>query len=286
MSVSILADVRSAKRAKYGVCMGDSQTDVFGYYGVLGPFCWPEVFANALRAAGKDYGVANLGLGGDTSCGTLARVASVYYREVPDFAVLAIGVNDPAAARTVNGGGATTTVIPTTGGGANFASGWVVINGESRYVQTDAGTGGNIVLSQALSSAPANGVAITIDTQKNIEQWIVAVHAQGVDLSKIAIVSAPYLNWANGLGDTQTVPYAPYVPVRAAQSAAAVSQGVTFVNLWAFMDGMIRNGTDHGYGVEVQGSGSWHALPNNQHYNLRGHDYQAKCVYIAFASQV
>lgn len=100
----------------------------------------------------------------------------------------------------------------------------------------------------------------------------------------VVITSAHYLNFSSG-GDTQTVPYSTYVPVRAAQLAAyntlvAANPGkIAFCDWHQYFSNLIANGT------EVQGSASWHFTDGNQHFNILGNTYAAAAMYQTISNQ-
>ena len=255
--------------------MGDSLTDPSPFYGVRPSASWPEVLAVSLRAANKDYKARNFGVSGDTTCQMLGRISQMSYYDVPNIAAIFGGVNDPGAATTVNGAGATTTTVPVQSGkAAALVGGYVTISGETRLVlsrSTDT-----ITLATPLSTAPASTTAVSVATQRNIEEMIDAIQAAGCQ--KIIVISAHYLNFSSG-GDTTSTPYAAYVPVRAAQQAAATAQGVVFCDLYAWMRQLIVSGTD------TQGSNSWHAFANNQHLNTYGESIVAAAVLARIQAQ-
>lgn len=114
-------------------------------------------------------------------------------------------------------------------------------------------------------------------TQSNIESMITSLQGSGV--SRILIVSAHYLNFSTG-GDTLATSYASYVPVRAAQQAAANAHaGVIFVDLYNYFRNRIVNGQD------VQGSFSWHVADSNQHFNSYGAGLVASCILTSIQAQ-
>ena len=259
-------------------CMGDSLTDLSPFYGVRPSRMWPAQLSAALVALGASVKARNFGVGGNTTCQMLGRFSQMTNFDVPDVGIVFGGVNDPGRATTVNGAGATTTNVPVqAGAGAFLLGGYVTINGETRLVT--ANNNDTLTLDAPLSNPPASGAAVAIATQKNIEAMIDALYAAGCQRS--VVVSAHYLNFSAG-GDTQAVPYATYVPVRAAQTAAAASRaakGAVFCDLYAYMKNLIATG------IDVQGSNSWHAINNNQHLNDYGQSVVSAAVLATVQAQ-
>jgi len=122
---------------------------------------------------------------------------------------------------------------------------------------------------------PGNGIN-SATTTSNISAMVDALVAAGVP--RVVIVSAHYLNFAGGVGDTQTTDYAAYVPVRAAQLAAYTASVAThpgkvaYCDLHAYLSNLIATG------VEVQNSASWHVGPTDQHPNELGSGYFADAI--------
>lgn len=99
-------------------------------------------------------------------------------------------------------------------------------------------------------------------------------------VANVIVVSTNYLNFSSG-GDTAGVPYAPYVPVRAAQSAAAAAEGVVYCNLYDYQSKLITGGIFQGVTIapfDTQGSNSWHAANSDQHHNTYGNATVAEAV--------
>lgn len=256
-------------------CMGDSLTDPAPYYGVRASLYWPELVASALRDAGATVVARNFGVSGDTTCGMLGRIAQMTHYDVPDVGVIFGGVNDAGAGTTVNGAGASTTAVPVqTGKASALVGGYVVIGGERRLVASRSTD--TINLATPLSGAPANGAAVTVDTQANLEAMVSALTAAGCD--KNLIISAHYLNYSSG-GDTTGTPYAPYATLRGLQQAAATASGASYCDLYDHMRTLIVTG------VDAQGSNSWHAYANNQHLNTYGQEVVASAVTATIEAQ-
>lgn len=129
---------------------------------------------------------------------------------------------------------------------------------------------------------PGNGISGAITTS-NIVAMVSSLIAQGIP--RVVIVSAHYRNFAGGVGDTQTVDYAAYVPVRAAQLAAYTASVAThpgkvaYCDLHAFLKAVIAAGT------EAQNSASWHVGPTDQHPNELGGSYFADAIKATIAAQ-
>jgi lysophospholipase L1-like esterase len=110
---------------------------------------------------------------------------------------------------------------------------------------------------------PGNAIS-SATTTANILAMITYLKNAGV--SRIVVMSAHYLNFSSG-GDTLEVPYSPYEAIRVAQQdavTAAADPNVVFCDVYNYMRNLIVVGT------EVQGSGSWHVTPTNQHPNAHG----------------
>lgn len=268
----------SGAAARSIACMGDSLTDLGPWYGVRPSRMWPAKVAAALNVQGASVKARNFGRGGDTTNLMMGRFVQMTWFGVPNVGVVFGGVNDPSNGTTVNGGAATTTSIPVQPGkGAALVGGYVTIGGETRLVNTSVND--TLTLATPLSGAPANAAAVTVATQANIEAMIDTLYAAGC--SRNIVVSAQYLNFATG-GDTTSTPYPAYVPVRAAQQAAATSRaakGAVFCDLYAHMRNLIVTG------VDTQGSNSWHAIANNQHLNDYGQSVVGDAVAATIVAQ-
>lgn len=129
---------------------------------------------------------------------------------------------------------------------------------------------------------PGNGIS-SATTTSNISAMVDSLIAAGVP--RVVIVSAHYLNFAGGVADTQTVDYAAYVPVRAAQLAAYTASVATYpgqvayCDLHAYLSNLIATG------VEVQNSASWHVGPTDQHPNELGGSYFADAIKATITAQ-
>jgi len=130
---------------------------------------------------------------------------------------------------------------------------------------------------------PGNSI-VAATTQANIEAMCTALTTAGV--TRIVILSLPYLNYSASAGDTLATPYATYATVRAAQLAAQVAAQaahptatIVFCDLYAYLRALIVAGT------ETQGSFSWHVADNNQHLNAAGHAYAAAALLATIQAQ-
>lgn len=271
---------RPASTPKYPnlvACMGDSLTHNYTTQVNLAEF-WPTRLAAALTEAGADSRAKNCGTSGNTTGMMWGRVSALTNDGVPDLAVLFGGVNDPGSNGLVQA-----SPIPTatsfalaSGEGARFSAGcWINVNDTTANAgsaarQVQSVVGDVITLTMPLASAPAAGSVIRNDTYLNLGMMIDALAAVGCD--KILVVSAQYKNFASG-GDTLSIPYAPYVPVRTAQSAIAAAKGAMFVDLYAYMRSLIVEGTI------MQGNDTaWHVAVSDQHLNAVGEQIVADAV--------
>lgn len=290
-------------------CLGDSIT--LNYQGgVLPSNHYPSRMAKHLRTSGANCFARNLGLSGFTSTQLLAVVpndlqfvSSISPRgvsfEVPIIATVMIGVNDPGSGivqattqsniqqiiKAIKNGVQGVVAAPTNlpayqpGGFAPF------VPNVTRYIVTadNSTTGGYNVGSPLspptvtgdLSGAPVPRCWVYRNAQAGVAGWSrVADNTDAtVGCQNILILSAHWLNFANAGGDTLGADYATYVPVRAAQLAAANAESVPFFDLHAYLRAQIVAG------VVGDSSGAWSAWANNQHPNSLAHETYATGIY-------
>jgi hypothetical protein len=101
-----------------------------------------------------------------------------------------------------------------------------------------------------------------VDTFGNISGWIQAVKAKGV--AQVFVVGSHYLNF-NTSGDTVNSEQTPRASVRALQRAAAMAEGVEYVDTYAHIRDLILAGD------VVQGDWTvWHQGATNTHLTPAG----------------
>jgi lysophospholipase L1-like esterase len=121
-------------------------------------------------------------------------------------------------------------------------------------------TGGLSGTSPATLSGTHSGAQVWVSRNRTagVTGWS-RITPDNTGIQRIIVMSMQWVHRANGLGDTLAVPYSAYVPVRAAQSAAASAQGVTFFDLYTYQRNLIVSG----YVGEL--TGEWAATTNDQH---------------------
>lgn len=218
--------------------------------------------------------------------------------EVPVLTTVMVGVNDPGgglsqaqtqsnieqAIRSIKNGVAgivsTPASLPATHSNVGITSasqntlGWkgpFVPNSTRFLVQADNSTTGGFNIGSPLTPPTVTGVLggsppsiwVYRNAQAGESGWsrVADNTDDAIGCQKILIISAQWLNFVNGLGDTLTTPFAGYVNVRAAQLAAADAQSVPFFDLHAYQRALIVAG------VVGDSSGAWSNLTNNQHPN-------------------
>jgi lysophospholipase L1-like esterase len=241
---------------------GDSHTMNVTYGLTPAQFYPARVAAAVPRLAAR-----NAGGSGDSSARMLAQVGAFLSKGAPDAASIYAGSNDTGT--TVAAAPVPTATAFTVASAADLAAGSsVIVNGQSRRIATL--TGNALTLATALPSAPAAGTAVAIDTQRNIEDWIIAVRAAGT--ARVAVVGAHYLNWPAS-GDTPTNQQPLRAALRAVQQQAATAQAATYVDTYAAMRNLITGGQ------AVQGDwATWHQGATDTHLTAAGEQVLADAV--------
>lgn len=222
---------------QYGAVIGDSYTFNLGN-GLVGS----DFYSHQAQKRIADTKVRNYGVSGDTSAQAVARMAAMTQYEVPNWAGIYLGANDGTYTTTVQASPSPTTTVFALGAGMGAtmakAGAWLTINGVDRQIQSVSTD--TVTLAVALPGAPTAGQAVTINTQKNIEQIGNFLIASGC--ANVWVGVWHYLNY----GDTDTVstPAASLAAVRAAQAAAATALGAPVVDFRAYMRARIVAGTD------------------------------------------
>lgn len=119
-------------------------------------------------------------------------------------------------------------------------------------------------------------------------------------VSKILVSTNNYLNWS-AAGDNATAAYGAAAvgtttssqAVRTAAIAAVAAEAVAgdvvlLTDLYAYQSMLIHGGNYLGNTVNVQtaqGSNSWHAVNDNQHHNIYGHETKAAADYFTIKSK-
>ena len=247
--------------------MGDSLTTSAPGYGLTAADEHPCRTGQALQALfpQHDIVVRAVGIGGNSTAQMVGRKKAMTQFEVPALAVLYGGANDPSLSSTVNGGSATTMSIPLQSGAGQYyaASSWLKISGERRQVASI--NGDTLTLATALSVAPANATAVTIDTEYNLLE--LALHLKSAGCTRVLVHGQHMKNWAAG-GDTLVGEEATYAGLRVAQKAAVadmIGQGIDAV----YVDNLTAMRALISSGAETLGSNCWSAMTDNQHLNCR-----------------
>jgi len=247
--------------------MGDSLTTSAPGYGLTAADEHPSRTGQALQALFPQHEIVvrAVGIGGNSTAQMVGRKKAMTQFEVPALAVLYGGANDPSLSSTVNGGSATTTSIPVqSSSGQYYAVGsWVKISGERRQIA--AIVGDTLTLAAALSSAPANGTAVSIDTEFNLLE--LALYLKSAGCTRVLVHGQHMKNWTAG-GDTLVAEEAVYAGLRIAQKAAVadmIGQGIDA----AYCDNLTAMRALISSGAETLGSNCWSAMTDNQHLNCR-----------------
>lgn len=220
-----------------------------------------------LIGAAEGIAAGNFGSSGESSAKMLAEVDTMFAADLPSIATIYAGSNDTVT--TVLASPAPTGNSFTVASAAKLAvGGWVLVNGESREIVTLSGDG--VVLGAALSTVPVAGDEVTVDTVTNLRLWVQAVKAKGG--ARVVIIGSHYLNFVSG-GDTTTTEQNLRAGIRVAQRAAAVAEGVQYVDTYAYMRDLILAG-----GV-VQGDWTvWHQGATNTHLTPAGEQVLADAI--------
>ena len=197
----------------------------------------------------------NCGHSGDTTAQMLARVGQMFALGTPGLALILGGANDlnsqgssvvqssPASTATniyVAHGAATAVACP---------GSYLVINGiaGNLVMSVIAGSGSApdlITLANPLSSVPAAGAAVAVDTTNNLIA-IGKILASGGVSCMIMLGNAGH-NWPSG-GDWPTI-NSTTSAILAMQQAAATALGIPFCSIYAFMNSRVTAGIDSGTG--------------------------------------
>lgn len=222
---------------------------------------------------GRRFGMTptNVGVSGDSSAQMMNRRRKPLSRGKPEIALINGGTNDLNAAPVVAASPVPTDTVFSidTGESRYVADGWILVGGVSCQIATIASKAITLTAARA-GGAPAAGVAVPIDTQKNLERIVAHVKARGVPLSNIYIVGQHYLNFSAS-GDTVGTPQTLANTTRTAQAAAATAAGVTYINTYAYMSALIGAGY-------TQGDFGWHVADSDSHLNAAGQKILADCI--------
>lgn len=269
------------------VAMGDSLTKNYTTQVNVADF-WPTRLQAKLSDAGIYTRFANCGDSGNNTGEMIDRKIAMIRNGPLTLAVIFGGVNDPAEGASSLGASTNLigdTRIITTGGYANLEIGEHVTAGANSYLVTgyyapDAA----ILISPPLVADIPDATPLKHATDLNVA----ALGQYAIDhgATHVAIVGAQYLNYASNAGDTLSTDYANYVPVRAAQAAAAValaaanpSKNIVWVDLHAYLKALISGGT-----VTQGNDVAWHVDVENQHLNATGEQYVADAIYAAITA--
>jgi hypothetical protein len=290
------------------VAIGDSQTDFSAGYGVRASRTWSQLLANTLSVSGIPSKCRAYGISGDTSTGALNRADVFQMYEIPDLALIHIGVNDPGSSISQATTQANIQAIikslkfGVVGSGAGLGAG-VSVAGQTNLPANGAPGQRYVVLSDTSTTggvaANASGQAATI-TGSSAGQtvweyryplsgeygWgrVATIASAPSHCKKIVVVSPNYLNFTTG-GDTLTTPYAPYVNVRNAQQAAVTAENVVvggkptviYSDVYNFLRSRIVSGVDLDFSaVAYDQNRSWTYTQNNQHKSAYGHALDAQ----------
>ena len=232
---------------------GDSHTFNVSF-GLLEPDFYPGLIASDTQRVAR-----NAGGSGESSAQMLSQVSDFLSTGVPDIATIYGGSNDVDT--VVSASPAPTITVFNVLDAAKLAvDGWIAVNGESRKIA--ALNGAEVTLSSALTTVPADGDTVSIDTEANLREWVQVVTAAGAN--QVAVVGSHYLNFASG-GDTISVEQPLRADCRAQQASAAALEGVLYVDTYAYMRQAIIDG------AVVQGDwAAWHQGPTDTHLNVAG----------------
>lgn len=235
-------------------CIGDSLTDG-RVADVTRDDAYPALLGKRLHME-----VVNAGKQGDTTAGMLARRDEIFGAGIPQAVIIYGGTNDVGAATLAQAGSTASTILLPEGKVSYYhPGGWVRIGGDlARISDTDDDS---LVLVAPLPSAPPVGAPVELDTQRNLAE--LARYAKQAGARKVIIAGNHYWNWTKG-GDTLDTPLPRNTALRQAQQAAAQATGSVYVDLHAYMHGLIQSGQFS------PGDNGWQSSPNNQHLNKVG----------------
>ncbi|HSF93098.1 MAG TPA: hypothetical protein VLA51_12965, partial [Paracoccaceae bacterium] len=134
--------------------------------------------------------------------------------------------------------------------------------------------GAEVTLTAALTTVPVAGDPVEIDTTANIVGWLQEMQSAGV--SRLAVVGSHYLNFVSG-GDTPEAEQWLRSTTRQAQKAAAQAVGVSYIDTYAYMRGLIVSGQ------VTQGDWAvWHQGATDTHLTAAGEQVLADAISAAF----
>lgn len=241
------------------VGIGDSHT-YNNSYGVTKAEFWPQVVTS--RLGSRLWLPRNFGVSGNSTAQMLNRIATTVAYGNPEIAIVEGGTNDVMANTTVSASPSPTDTVFTVAAITYYAvNGWITVAGEQAQIQSIAGN--QITLTAALAGgAPATGAAVTIDTQKNLQEII--AYWQGLGITKVAVVGVHYLNYASG-GDTTSVQQTLAGACRVLQAAAAAAKSVPYIDCYEQGRQLILAGT-YTQGDDL----AWHVATSNPHLTAVG----------------
>lgn len=256
----------------YTLGVGDSHTYNTSYSQTLRDF-HPAKLETLLRAEGYSRASVNKGISGDSTAEIIARLTNVLEAGSGDVAVLYAGTNDENAPTTVSASPTptTTTFTVASANGYYAAGGHIFVGGEPAVVLSRSGSA--ITLAAPLSSAPAAGAAVTIDTRTNL--IAIGRRLREAGFKKLVIGGMHYLNYATG-GDEVGTPRAAGVTLRALQESAAQELDALYVDFHAYMEALLVAGT-YTDGDDT----AWHVAVGNSHLNNVGEQILADAILAA-----
>lgn len=253
-------------------CIGDSITYNTTLYTKPYEFypAWLQKFLN------EDHGChlkcRNFGTSGNTTTQMLDRVHTLLQFEIPEIAIIMGGVNDPGNA--INQATTQSNIQAMVKALRNNVKGVVaaptnlpagIVEGVRYLVKSDnSTTGGKTGGTPATVTGSTSGAQVWISRNggSGEDGWSRVADDNTLGVQRIIVMSAQWLHFANGNGDTLDTPYASYVNVRTAQSDAVTAIGstsVVFFDLHAYQRALITGG------VVGELTGEWATQANDQH---------------------
>lgn len=222
------------------------------------------------------YAPVNRGVSGNSTAQVYNRRRQLLFGGNPDVVVIYAGTNDINAddALVLASPAPTSTVFSLdTDSTYHAADGWITVGGE--LAQVLSVNAAEITLTAPLAGgAPAAGTSVLIATQVNLEATITYLKQAGVSASSIYVMGQHYTNFSVN-GDTTSAEVAWAATLRDIQEAAAVAQGVNYVDTYAFMRQLIVDE------VYTQGDALWHVADLDTHLNAIGEQILADCLFAA-----
>lgn len=244
--------------------IGDSHTFNFSYLSM--PLFWPNLVAKALGMR-----ALNLGSSGHSTAQAYSRRALANQLGIPQIAVVYAGTNDINAMQaTVAASPAPTSSVFSLTDDEEYhaADGFITVAGEAAQVASVSGV--QLTLTAALAGgAPAAGAAVLVATQRNLEALVGYWKRLGVP--HVFVVGQHYLNFSAS-GDTTSVQVSWASDLRTIQQAAAVAAGAKYVDVYAYMRGLILAGE------VAQGDASWHVADLDTHLGATGEAALARAI--------